>query len=375
MSLQTNSLAETQNSNQTIEEASEYIIVKDGYGVDHKVVNLENPKIVRKEGLIILTPTRSSNRHAQQIRYTKWTDPMTGVHYGIFTGVNPKTKELMFQSIFLKNEVTFDLSNQMDAKRWAIIQYAPFLQSSPNFKSGQKTQYKVVDKDQEAVEFLAKRTVKRKAVDIAEGLVGESLVDAARDLGLDPKSYSIPTLHAEVIKIAEENFKRFMDMWDNPARSQFTIFKRGLATGVIFRDVSGFGYMFGAHPLGATEGAAVDYLRQNERLSMAIDQQARAKEHDSVKAMASKKMETAPKTGDDARFQALMAELEAQKELTKNLSEQLQKKEFDSTGTISADEELMELRKEAKTLGVKNPAVYGKEKLIAEIAKRKLEKV
>ena len=52
----------------------------------------------------------------------------------------------------------------------------------------------------------------------------------------------------------------------------------------------------------------------------------------------------------------------------------------DGTVDVSGDvnlshEELMELRKEAKTLGVKNPAVYGKEKLIAEIAKRKLEKV
>lgn len=366
MSTLTESLAGTQNSNKQVEEAPEYIIIKDGYGVDHKVINLEHPKI-RRNGIIELVPTRSSTRHATQVRYTKWQDTNSGIIYGIFTGVNPKTKELMFQSILLRNDVVLDLSNNSDAKKWAVLQYASFLRGSVNFKEHHKTQYKIHDKEQEAQEFLSKRVFKRKAIDIAEGLIGEGLVDMARDLGMDPKSYSVPTLHAELIKISEENPKRFMDVWDNPMRTQLTILKRGIATGIVTQDLTGLGFMFGAHTLGTTEGAATDYLRQHPQLGIAIDQQARNKESDSVKAMSSKKQETPPATGEDATVKRLLEEIAAMKEMNKTLSEQLMDKQLNETGTITVDEELLELRKTAKGLGVKNPNIYGKEKLKAKV--------
>jgi hypothetical protein len=374
MSELTNSLAGKTNANPTIEEAPVYIIVKDGYGVEHKVINLDNPKNLRTEGIIVLSPTRSSTRHATRVRYTTWQNPMTGIHYGIFTGVNNKTKELMFQSILLSDEETLDLSNPRDAKKWAVLQFAPFLQGSPNFKVGHKTQYKIVDKEQEANQYLAGRKFKRKAIDISEGLVGEALVDMARDLGMDPKSYSVPTLHAELIKISEENPKRFMDIWDSPSRTQLTIFKRGLATGIISQDLTGLGFMFGAHSLGTTEGSAIDYLRQHVQLGAAIDNAARLKESDSVKAMAAVKPTELPKTGDDAKFQRLMEELEAMKEMNKTLSEKLMTAQIEATGTIESDDELNELRIIAKSLGVKNPGIYGKEKLKAKVEELQAQK-
>ncbi len=364
MSHDTESLAGIKNAGVNTEEAPEYVIQKDGHGVEHKIVNLNHPKYKRK-GIVELKPTRSSTRHATSVRFTKWQDPMTQIIYGVFTGVDSKTKELRFQSILLYNDVTFDLSNPVDAKKWAVLQYAPFIVGSPNFKAGQKTQYKVYDKEQEANQFLATRAIKRKAVDIAEGLVGDSLVDMARDLGMDPKHYSTPTLHAEVIKVAEENHKRFLDVWDNPNRSFFTIMKRAIAVGVITQDPM-YGFMFGAHQLGLTEGSVVDYLRNNERLAVAMDEQARNKEAASVKAMMATKAE-APKTGRDAELERALKEIEDLKEMNKNLSKKALEKELDETGTVAVDDELNELRKKGKLLGIKNPAIYGKDKLKAKI--------
>lgn len=373
MSQLDNAYVGNENSSMSAEEAPKFIIVKDGYGVEHKVIDLNDKNFVRSEGIIHLTPVIKTKRHRPMVTYSRWQDPMTGIIYGIFIGVNNKTKELMFQSILLQDDETFDLRNVMDAKKWAILRFAPFLKGSPNWRSWHKTQYEVVDKEKEANEFLAKRVLKRKAVDIAEGLSGENLIDMARNLGLDPSHHSVPTLHKEIIEIAEKNHKRFMDIWDSPNRVQLTTLKRALATGVVTEEPS-MGFMYGQLPLGYNEALAVDYLREHSNVAIAIEQKARNQEAASIKAMAKKETPAVFDDKRDASVTALMEELKKANEMIKHLSSLAAKKQIEEEGSQEPDTEFEALKVEAKGLGFKNPNIYKtKEKLQEAVNKKKAE--
>jgi hypothetical protein len=299
-----------------LKEGVHYKVFKDGNGVEYKVVNFENPDICPREGIVELHPLKVSSRHRNIVGFKTVVDKITGIIYGIPNGVNPQTKQLEFLKITLTDSETLDLKNPLDAMKCTVIRNSFFLEGSPNLSG--KPKYKIHDTEREAILFLAQRAIKRKAVDISEGLTGSQLVDMARNLGIPPENNSIPTMHKEVIKRAENDPQKFMDIWDSPTRKELTVLKRAMSVGVVTFDPQ-LGYNYNGSPLGQMEGMAVEYLKDYPQICQTIDMLSQKQESDSVKAMAGteKKLVVDSK---DARVAALEAELAANKELLKKLS-------------------------------------------------------
>jgi hypothetical protein len=299
-----------------VKENVHYKLFKDGNGVEYKIVNFENPEICPREGIVQLHPLRLTTRHENRVGFKQVIDRRTGIIYGIPTGINAKTKELEFMKINLRDSETLDLTNPVDAMKWTVIRNSFFVEGSPNLTG--KAKYKVFDVERNAINYLNNRAQKRKAVDIAEGLTGEQLVDMARNLGIPPENNSIPTMHMEVIKKSEDNPKLFMEIWDSPTRVQLTILKRALSVGVVTFDPA-IGYNYNGAPLGQNEAMAVEYLREYPSTCQAIDILSKKQEDDGVKAMATA-VERPVLDDKDARIAKLEAELAAREAILNDLS-------------------------------------------------------
>lgn len=335
----------TSTGEDLLKEGVHYKIFKDGNGVEYKIVNFENPEICPREGIVQLHPMRISNRHANKIGFKHVVDRVTGIIWGIPTGVNIKTKELEFLKIYLEDSETYDLSNPMDAMKCAVIRNSFFLEGSPNLSG--KPKYKIYDVERQALKYLSDRSTKRKAIDIAEGLQGDNLIDMARNLGIPPEANSVVTMQMEVIKRAEDDPNRFMEIWDSPTRKELTVLKRAMANGVVTHDPA-IGYNYNGSPLGQNEAMAVEYLKEWPQTCVAIEILSKQQEKDSVKAMAVK--QTAPIVDSkDARIAALEAELAAKEAVLNDVS----------AGKIVADAgEFGIYKAEAERLQIKSHHLY-----------------
>jgi hypothetical protein len=323
-----------------------YKTIKDGYGNEIRVLNFDNPNVCRRTGIIELIPKRTSSRHQNRVSFRAVRDYRNNVVIGIPERIDPKTKEWVFQKITLVDSETLDLSLEQDAKKWAVIKNSHFLEGSPNAKG--RPAYYVRDKELDAQKYLAKRKVKRDATTIAEGLIGEQLIDMARNLGIGVEQNSVTTLQMAVIQKAEDKPEVFMEIWDSPTRKELTLLKKALSLGIIVHEPL-TGITYNSIPLGPNEPMAVMFLKENVTIYAAIDLLCQKKEDESVKAM---KASASPviTNSDDAKMASLMAELAEAKKLNEMLSKKALEKEL---GEIGKDEEYEDLLKEAKALGIK----------------------
>lgn len=299
-----------------IVEGVDYKIVKDGNGVERKIINFENPKHCPREGIIELIPLKMSSRHENKVGFRIVTDRVTGIIYGIPTGINAETKQIEWLKINLNDAETFDLTIPLDAMKWTCIKNSFFVEGSPNVKG--KAKYKVRDVERAANLFLQGRAQKRKAVDIAEGLMGSQLVEMARNIGIPPEANSSSTLQVAVIEFAEKTPALFMKIWDSPTRKELSVFKKALANGIIIQD-SMTGYMYQGNHLGPNEAMAVEFLKEFPNICNTIDVLSQKTETDSVKAMAMQ-IEKPILDDKDARIAKLESEAAANAELLKRLS-------------------------------------------------------
>lgn len=355
----------------------EYKIITDGNNTPVKVVNFENKNICRRNGTIVLEALKRSKLHNNLLIIRRYKDRKTGVIYGIPDGINPKTKQLEFRRIQIEDNEVLDLSIAEDAMKWVVIKNCPYVQGSPNLGSN-KPIFKIVDQIKEAETYLSKRVIKRKAETIAEALTGDELLEQARNLGLPTKGISVPVLHMNVIKSAEQNPERFMEIWDSPNKLEISVLKRAIAVGLVIEDRMK-GYLYNTIPLGFTEPAVVEYLREHPQVRQAIDMQSKKVDEDSKRAM-SVEPETKKVVADekDASYKLLMDRLAKLEEENKALRSV---KADEIAETISAneeeaDDELLELIAEGKRLGLKGAhmtKMKGKDVLRQKIADKKRE--
>ena len=342
-------------------EGVHYKIIKDGNGTEYRIANFENPDMCPRTGIVELIPMRLSQRHANRIGFRIVHDRKMGIIWGIPTGIDPETKKLQFQKIDLVDSETFDLSDAEQAMKWACVKNSFFVEGSPNLKG--KPKYKVHDVEREAQEFLSKRITKRNAINIAETLQGQELVDMARDLGIDPGSQSVVTLQMAVIKKAEDNADSFMKVWDNPNRRETTIFNRAVAFGIITQDPVN-GWVYGGAPLGPNEVMAVQYLKDYPQVCRTIDLLTQQRSDETDKAMAT--AQPLPRTDDrDNEIARLRAELQQKEAALKKMTQDVI---LDSSPEV-VDDVVEALRAEAKRLGIRGYKLYSTEKLKAEILK------
>jgi hypothetical protein len=315
-------------------------------------------------GIIQLIPLRTSSRHQNQVQFRAIADRKNGAMIGIPLEIDPDTKKWIYQKIMLQDAETFDLSIAEDAKKWAVIKHAHFLEGSPNLKD--RPIYKVRDDEKEAQLELQRRNIKRKAETIAEGLFGEQLVDMARNIGIPPERNSTNTLQLAVIRFAEKNPEKFMDIWDSPLRHETTVLKRALSLGVIEHDVHG-GYMYRSVSIGITEPLAIQFLKENPSLANSIDTLTKQKEDETVKAMAA--TAAAPIMDDkDVALLEMQKQIEFLTAQNKKLaSEKLEEALGTDMKASVTDPEHLDLLEEAKKLKIKGYALMSKETLAQKV--------
>lgn len=366
------------NSNgSAVEEGVHYKVWKTGKsgGLGTKICNFENEDICPRKGIVELHAFKVSRninkepRHRTSLKIDKVYDANTGIFYGIPERYDEKNDRLLFKPIYLEETNIFNLANPDDAMKWAVIKNSYFVEGSPNAHDRKLVMYRVYDSEREAELYISRREIKRKAETIASGLFGAQLLETGLALGLHVDEMSPAVMLMRVCQIAESDPKRFMDIWDSPTKLEITVLNRALATGVIVHDIQ-TGLMYNALSLGISEALAVDYLRNNAQIRDVIDQQSRAKQNDSLKAMSEEAGENIKDSKDailakaNKEIEALKAQLAA---TTKVKTDEI----VDKISFDLPDLERKELLEEAKHFKLQGAHKQDNEKIRSRIADAK----
>lgn len=330
-----------------------YVIIKDGYGIEHKVINLEDESLLPRSGVIVFESVKKNSRNPiQTYSYTCTKDVNSEVMVGICTGVDNRTKDLRWLRMNLSGLNTFDLSVAIERKKAIVLLWSSIVLDSPNLSRNSGAHiFRVHDAEKAANIDIKRITDGRRAIDVAMSLYGEELYNMARNLGIMTETTSLPILTAEVLKRAESNPSQFLQIWDNPHREYVTILNRCTNTGVITFD-SLDGYHYDGRFLGHNEPAVYEYFRKYPDVTTALDIKSRQKLKDSEKAMA--KVEPLNTKSDVATENAILRkQLEEMKAM-------LEKQSANSIRESVADEaeadpillnELEALKEEARKIG------------------------
>lgn len=376
------------SGNRVAEEGVDFITVTDGNGGTLKIMNIENEMYAPHEGIIEVVPLKFAKgingavRHRNEVMFRCVRDKATGWLIGIPLPGYKKDKTIEFEPFKLSTTEFLDLSIPKQRLKWICIKNGPFLKGSPNFQSQSKTVYEAVDRERQADQAKINRKSKRKALEIAESLVGEELIDMAIACGIDPKLFSSRMLEEEVIKFTENPEKingktgseRFLEIYNSDTRIELTAIRRALSVGILTESPNG-GIAYNGVTLGFGETEAVGYLKSHQSTLVSIDTQARIKQNGSTQVFDSPKM---PQVKDekDAVIERMKKELEDAHLRLKAVSEQvIEKKAEEDLEEI--DPRLNNVIKEAKRLGLKghliarfNPLEERIQKIQVEIDKK-----
>lgn len=251
------------------EETPLFIEVPDGNGHKHKVCNMEHPDICPRKGHIVVEALRKSKRHETTVSFTNVRDRNTGIIYGIVQGIDTRTKELLFQRINLVDYNEYDLVNMQDAQIWAVVSRYSALEGSP-LQYG-KPMFKVKNREADAEKIIAKSLERDRASQIVRSLKGLQLGDMCRNLGIPPEHSSYNLMLSQLLETANNDPKKFLEVYDNTNRSILTVINRCKAVGLISYTVMK-GHMWrDSLPLGNNEAMMVDYLTKNLQLLATMD--------------------------------------------------------------------------------------------------------
>lgn len=264
-----------------------YVTIKDGYGIEHKVIDFESDKLLPRSGVIVFESMRKNSRNpVQTYSYTCTKDTQSEVMVGICTGVDNRTKDLRWLRMNLSGLNTFDLSVPIERKKAIVLLWSSIVEGSPNLSRNSGAHiFRVHDAEKAANIEIKRITDGRRAIDVAMSLYGEELYNMARNLGIMTETTSLPILTSEVLKRAESNPSQFLQIWDNPHREYVTILNRCTNTGVITFD-SLDGYHYDGRFLGHNEPAVYEYFKKYPDVTSALDIKSREKLKQSEKAMA-----------------------------------------------------------------------------------------
>lgn len=351
----------------------EYYIMLDGNGMEHKYINLDNPNICPRKGIVELEALKKKDHQLilkNQVSISIFNDRDTGIIWAIPIGIDQTSKQIRHKRIVLGPNTFFDRSVKDQAEMCAIM--LKCLENGVPSTSNGRPQFKVRDKEKQARIEMDNRSMRRKALDIAEGLgYDEELRGIATNLGIITQGTSYLVLHNKVCSYAETNPKEFLDMYNDPNREYVLILNKAKEMGIVEHDIT-LGWKFNGLILGQTQSMAANELRKKPDLAQSISTITNERKAVTPTFEPAKvKAEEVFKPNDEtAELKRQLAEMKAAMEaMMKSNSEKL------STGAEEASEEdeMKALRKEAnelKIMGANAPKVK-KETLIAKIAEAK----
>lgn len=350
-------------SSQEAKEGREYIIKKDGKGGEHKLINLAWEGHAPFTGIVEIIPLKIAKgynnaiRHQNEVKFSTFTDKVTGMRVGVPNPGYDKDGQLTFKRLSVSGAEFLDLAIRTDRERWICIKYSSFLKGSPNFLMSSKTVYEAVDKERDNKNYFLARKLRIKAGEIAGTLWGEELIDMGLALGFDPKTMSTDTLSRLVIEFAENAEKdrvtrktgseRFMEIYGSETRLELTILKRGLSTGVLAETVKD-GINYNGLTLGFNESEAVRYLREHPSTKTSIDIQSRQIQNTSTQTHA-KATVVVVKDDNQAKMERLERELAETKAKLQEKSDVLLEAESEAV-IVTENPEYAALLAEGKSL-------------------------
>ncbi len=261
-------------------------ILKDKNGVEHKVIDFSDERLMPKTGQVIYEANKKSERIVSHgYHYSMTTDLASGVEVGIPTGINSVTGDLRWLRMTLGGLNSFDLSIRQEREKAIVLKYSSIVEGSPNLSQIEKLHlFRVHDSEKIAHQEIQKIQDGQRALSIAMGLYGEDLTNMARNIGVMPETTSLPMLTAAVLKAARDTPRDFLALWENPNRELITILKRCLDTGIISFNIQN-GYTYENRPLGHNEPMVLDFLEKYRDIALTLDYKSKDKLKQSEKAM------------------------------------------------------------------------------------------
>lgn len=329
-----------------------FLTIKDGHGYDVKIANLDHDIWAARTGIVQVEAMTRNKRHTRYTVIKNVNDKESGAVFGISLGVDRVSKGILWEKIQLTETEFFDLSKRKERQRFIVVSRHSSMEGSPNLFG--KPDFRIIDKEKKASNYLQERSEKKRCQEVVDNLTYEQMIELAPAFGIDPKANSQVMLTSEIYRIADNDYKKFLGVWDNPDRVGMVTFKRALKNGLIsFDAISGFTYQ--GYRLGFTEPAAFSYLTSNIQLLSTLEMQSNEKEANSQYRVAP----AVPAKADP------ISELEKQMEKMREENEALKKLIAQTPDYMS------QLKAEAKELGIKGFALMGEEKLKQEIEKAK----
>ena len=329
-----------------------FITIKDGYGYDVKIANLDHDMWAPKSGIVQIEALKRNKRHTKNAMIKNSPDQETGAIFGIHLGVDRASKGVIWEKITLTETEFFDLSKRKERHRYIVVSRHFTMEGSPNLFGA--PEYRIIDKEKKASNYLQERSEKKRCAEIADNLTYEQMIELAPAFGISPKANSQVMLTSEILRIADTDHKKFLGVWDNPDRKGMTTFKRAIKNGLISFDAIN-GYTYSGHQLGFTEPTAFTYLTSNIQLLSTLDMLSDEKEKTSTYRTAP----VVPQTVDPiTELEKKIAKMQEENEALKKL-------------VATTPDYMSQLKHEAKELGVKNWQLLSEEKLKQEIDKAK----
>jgi len=364
----------------------------DGNGFTYKIANPLHPSNVPQSGVIRIEALRRSNIKMPRTSFSKITDPVTGITYGIPMGIDKASGEMRFKRILIGEFNEFDCSNPTDKEMWMCISRSTFLLGSP-FQSS-KPLYRKEDKEADAQKVLNETDALLRAVQIAKDIDGLEFYDMMISFGMQPQMHSPSVGRSLLIQRAKDKPVDFVEKYDNNNRQVINIFNRCVSVGLI-TSLPDQGWLWKkSYPLGMSEAAAVGTMSKNPALANQMDLESKQKAiainiYVKPEEITSSNIGIPMEEEEKSSVEFLtVSELKAEKEKIKNLAKEMEnelneirelKKAFKQSAPVAkvgkVDYTLEDLQTEAHNLGwAKAYQCEDVHELIEEIKKRKVKK-
>lgn len=349
-------------------QADMFRVVKDGNGYELTIANLDHPVWAANSGIVRVEALRVNPKKVRNTNIKNVIDSATGATFGIFVGVDKISKDFNWENINVKEFEYFDLRNKKERQKFIVLNRHPKMEGSPN-QNG-KPDFRVIDQEAKASNYIKERSDRNRAKELVENLTHEQRTELAPAFGIRPESNSSVMLEAEILRIADNDHKKFLEVWDNPDRVGMITFKRALKAGLItfHNEPNRMGYYYEAQPLGQTEPSAYKYLTDHVQLLSALNFTLKERESNTIHAFnplkptQSNPLEEAQKV--IAAQKKEMEEMRAQiANDPKNASSAVPKMEEQESYPNEKDE----LKAQAKELGIKSPHLMSLDTLRAKV--------
>lgn len=241
-----------------------------------KVCSFDDMDLEGNVELHILKPNRFNH---PRLSFRSYQDSEQ-VYWGIVSKVDEKGN-VDFEQIVLDGDVMrFNLFNLRDAKRWHIIRNSPFVKGSKRaFETGEMDcAYKIFDINKEAEIKIKKAYQAQDAVEWIKNLSEEFLLGLGRVYGLAPEANSLAVIKSALIEKAQKNPDSILAKKDKMSETNLLIVLRRAVAMQIVSEVPGIGFKYENQTLGVNDNTAVEYLRKNPDIAVAIDQFSKEKE-------------------------------------------------------------------------------------------------